>query len=316
MTSALRPMTTGELLDRTFNLYRNNFPLFAGIAALAAVTLVLATAVLLALGVALPTPGAQIDPRTAMGSLAIYFAVIGLFYLIGWSFATGATIYAVSKVHLGKPVTIGESYSKVFPRLGRIINIVLSIVIRMIGVILIMYVALLVLGFVLGAALATSGGRGPGGPGFIVFMIVIFLAAVVGYAFAISVYLRYSLAVQASLLENLRAGEALRRSSFLSKGSLWRIFLIFLLMGIIGFALNLVLQLPANLLVQNSVSLAMVWQLLGTFVSYTLAFPISTIAISLVYYDQRIRKEAFDLQLMMESLGESSSTAATAAPIG
>jgi len=32
MTTPLRPMSTGEILDRTFNLYRNNFVLFAGIA--------------------------------------------------------------------------------------------------------------------------------------------------------------------------------------------------------------------------------------------------------------------------------------------
>jgi hypothetical protein len=30
--------------------------------------------------------------------------------------------------------------------------------------------------------------------------------------------------------------------------------------------------------------------------------PIGTIAFSLVYYDQRVRKEAFDLQLMMSTL--------------
>jgi hypothetical protein len=34
MTTPLRPMSTGELLDRTFNLYRNSFVLFAGIAVL------------------------------------------------------------------------------------------------------------------------------------------------------------------------------------------------------------------------------------------------------------------------------------------
>ena len=32
MSTPLRPMSTGEILDRTFNLYRNNFVLFAGIA--------------------------------------------------------------------------------------------------------------------------------------------------------------------------------------------------------------------------------------------------------------------------------------------
>jgi len=32
MNTALRPMSTGEVLDRTFNLYRNHFLLFSGIA--------------------------------------------------------------------------------------------------------------------------------------------------------------------------------------------------------------------------------------------------------------------------------------------
>lgn len=312
MTTALRPMTTGELLDRTFNLYRNNFALFAGIAALAAAVLVAASVLMLALGIALPTPGSQVDPRKVFSTFAVYFIVVGLFYLIGASLATGATIYAVSKVHLGKPAGIGESYRRVSPRLGRIINIVLSIIIRMIGVILIMYVAVFVLAMALSAGLAASGARGSSGSGFIVVFAVILIAVLVGYGFVISVYLRYSLAVQACLLENLKAGDALRRSSFLAKGSLWRIFLVYLLMGIVGFALSLVLNLPANLFVGSTPMIATIWQLVATFVAYTLSFPVSTIAISLLYYDQRVRKEAFDLQVMMESLDQ----AAAAAPIG
>jgi len=34
MATALRPLSTGELLDRTFSLYRNHFVLFVGIFAL------------------------------------------------------------------------------------------------------------------------------------------------------------------------------------------------------------------------------------------------------------------------------------------
>ena len=34
MTTALRPLTLGELLDRTFLLYRQHFVVFVGIAAL------------------------------------------------------------------------------------------------------------------------------------------------------------------------------------------------------------------------------------------------------------------------------------------
>ena len=46
----------------------------------------------------------------------------------------------------------------------------------------------------------------------------------------------------------------------------------------------------------------LLWAQIGEFLGRTLASPVATIAIALVYYDERVRKEAFDLQLMMESL--------------
>jgi hypothetical protein len=42
--------------------------------------------------------------------------------------------------------------------------------------------------------------------------------------------------------------------------------------------------------------------LVATFVSECLVGPLATIAFSLVYYDQRVRREAFDLELMMTTL--------------
>jgi hypothetical protein len=39
-----------------------------------------------------------------------------------------------------------------------------------------------------------------------------------------------------------------------------------------------------------------------TYISQCLAGPLATIAFSLVYYDERVRKEAFDMQLMMSTL--------------
>jgi hypothetical protein len=38
------------------------------------------------------------------------------------------------------------------------------------------------------------------------------------------------------------------------------------------------------------------------FVAGSLTGPLATIGISLLYYDERVRKEAFDLHLMMSSL--------------
>lgn len=314
MTIPLRPMTTGELLDRTFNIYRNNFVLFAGIAALAAVFYVAAMILLVALGIALPTPGARFNPQTVLPIMALYFLILGLFYLIGASLATGATIYAVSRVHLGQTAQIGESYRTIFPWLARIIRIVLSIVVRMIGVFLLMYLAAILVTLAVAPVVGRIRGSLVAG---IILGIIIFGVVIIGYVFAIRVFLKYSLAVQACVLEKAAAVQSLKRSAFLAKGSLWRVFLIYLLTGLIAFALGFVLQLPGMLLAKVSGAFAaLIWQFFATFVAVAISFPITTIAISLLYYDQRVRKEAFDLQLMMESMGQSGSgQAAAPAPI-
>jgi hypothetical protein len=41
---------------------------------------------------------------------------------------------------------------------------------------------------------------------------------------------------------------------------------------------------------------------LAGFIAGSLTGPLATIGISLLYYDERVRKEAFDLQLMLSSL--------------
>jgi hypothetical protein len=317
MPTALRPMSTGELLDRCFNLYRNNFPLFAGIAALAAIILVVGTVLLTVLGVGAIATGAQFNPGAAVGGLVIYFIVFMAFYLIAASLATGATIYAVSKVHLGQLVTIGESYNQIFPWVGRIIRIVFSIGLRMIGVFLLLYLVVFVLTVVMVGGIAASGARGAGAVGAGALLVILMVGMVMAaYVIAIRVYLKYSLAVQACLLEKAEAGQSLQRSAFLTKGSLGRIFLIYLLMGVIALILMYVLNLPVIFLASTNSALGAIWQALATFLGFTLSFPISTIAISLVYYDQRVRKEAFDLHLMMEAMGQGPQSQSAAAPIG
>jgi hypothetical protein len=51
---------------------------------------------------------------------------------------------------------------------------------------------------------------------------------------------------------------------------------------------------------------------IASFVSQCLVGPLATIAFSLLYYDQRVRKEAFDLQHMMETLDGAQAGMATA----
>jgi hypothetical protein len=59
-----------------------------------------------------------------------------------------------------------------------------------------------------------------------------------------------------------------------------------------------------------------VWQYIAQFLASSLAGPIGTIAAALIYYDQRVRKEAFDLQLMMQAIGQAPPQAASVASPG
>ena len=87
---------------------------------------------------------------------------------------------------------------------------------------------------------------------------------------------------------------------------------------VIGFALSLAVQFSGTIIATvGGAIVAIVWQLAGSLLASIVTFPIGTIALALLYYDQRVRKEAFDLQLMMESLGQAGpQQAAAATPIG
>src|SRR5471030_1942108 len=100
MDTSLRPMSTSQVLDRTFFLYRKNFVLFAGIA------LITPTLNLLASLISLAVFGMPVRPNLASapsGAMQAYFmraalgAIVALIiYTIGYAITTGATVRAVS----------------------------------------------------------------------------------------------------------------------------------------------------------------------------------------------------------------------------
>jgi hypothetical protein len=313
--AGLRPMSTSQVLDRTFYLYRKNFLLFAGIALVGpALSLIASVIQFAAFGVpVMPRPD-QFNP-TLLQKLVIQLvveAILGLvFYTVGQALATGATMHAVSMVHLGKPTTILDSYRTITPVFWRILRILFSIYLRMLWPIFATYVLLLVLAFGMIASMRKGGSPGVAAALLILASSLFLIAALFGgVVWAFYVYCRYSLAVPACTLERLTAKESMARSRFLVQGSMWRIVAIYMLLLVMIWILTSVLQIPAYLS-GNIFSLKpgaqitagfVFWATLGGFLGRILAGPIATIAIALVYYDQRVRKEAFDLQLMMDAL--------------
>lgn len=322
MNTALRPMSTSQVLDRTFHLYRNHFLLFCGIAALPPALLLIMKL------------GLMVFAQTRFGEFAggtyavIPFGIsflLGMFvFVVGYAVASGASVYAVSLVHLERPASIRDSYQKVRSILGRILNVVISVFLRSTGILIL---ALLV---IFAVAIAFKVFVNGSGPEFAVAVgIIVFVLLLVGGVFSLFLYARYSLAVAACIVENIPARQALRRSSVLTKGSIGRIILIYILTGIISVALTYLLLSPTLIWVAvstaagaakgqiNQMSIPLqLWNHVGEFLASTIAGPIATIAIALVYYDERIRKEAFDLQYMMQAIDGAQAQAANTASAG
>src|ERR1700690_990112 len=101
MTTTLRPMSLGEFLDRSFYLYRKHFLLFVGIIALPHLVFL-----------AFQLIGVAIHPQstaafTAMGGVWLLATMV---IALGATAASqGATVIAVSKVHLGSESSISEA---------------------------------------------------------------------------------------------------------------------------------------------------------------------------------------------------------------
>ncbi len=305
MITPLRPMSTGEILDRTFNLYRNNFLLFAGIAVLPPALALVVTLIQAAM---VSTPG---HPRVASSGLAAVGGVgvmLGwLAYFVGLAVAHAATVFAVSAVHLERTTTIGESYGRVRGRYGRVVWVLVQAALRAFWP---MILIIIIASFM--AAVAGGKGAGPA-----LFMVLGFLG---GGIVGLVLYLRYALAVPACVLEDIKASAAIKRSVTLSAGSRGQIFVIYFLMVVITYIVLFVFLIPATflstLLAKGSPSIATLFGGLAGFLAGALAGPIATIALSLVYFDQRVRKEAFDLQLMMAAVDGTPPRGAQAASAG
>ncbi len=323
MENALRPMSTSQVLDRTFQLYRNNFVLFAGIAALTpALRLIIGLTQLRVLGAPVLSQGAAPNGT----ELQMYFvrAVIamlagGVVYLVGTAFASSATIYAVSMVHLGKATSIRESYSKIRRLFWRIVGLIIRVAVLAAWPIFAGYLLIIVVTFGMAFMIRRAGPTAAG-----IFALVLGLAALTtvigGLIWMIYALCKYALAIPAATLEDVPGKISIIRSKYLTKGRRGRIFLIYLLTFLMAFILTYVLETPAlvaskTVFFDASAHIGMaslIWIYIAEFLGGTFAGPIATIAIALVYYDERVRREAFDLQLMMESIGQAPPAAATA----
>jgi hypothetical protein len=299
MAEILRPMSTGELMDRTLVLYRKNFLLFVGIASVGPATYLLFQ--LLTIGSASVQAGApnRVNPFSA-ASLGFGFLAGFFIMLAGMAIAHGATVRAVAAVHLGFPIKIVDAYRSLKGKFWRIIGVFVCM--GLLATLAVVGGTLLIL--ILMLVVRTLSLVEPGRLGQAFAMIVGFGTILIIGISAMVVWVRYALAVACCVVEDLGVVKSIKRSAMLSKGSRFRIFLIYFVFVILSLLLGAALGALAGgvgtLITNNTARLVLIY--LASFIAGVLTGPLATIGIALVYYDERVRKEAFDLQLMMSSL--------------
>jgi hypothetical protein len=281
----LRPLAAGELLDHSFGLFRRLF-----------VPLVVIQVVCSGLPFLLNVYAA------ARGGTRIGFTF--LVYLIAFvlgALASAATAFLISESYLGRSLAPGEALRRAVPRMGAVM--VLSLGMGLVVLLAAMPAMIAMIGGGVFAGLAlqegAGGAAGAGGAGAGFMLMLAGLALLV---LPIFVFSGISVATPALVLEDVSAGRAMSRSWSLTKG--FRLRIVGLLLVVL-----VVLMIPVMAIggvgglfsAEPSTGSVVLFTTLSGLVSLVIG-PLLYCVITLLYYDLRVRKEAFDLEMLSAGL--------------
>ena len=295
----LRPLSIGEILDRSFTLYRKRFWLYVGLSSIASAITTIGTFVRLVWGFG-GRFGEQPGPRQLLVS-GVSVLVTSIFFLLAYSVTQAATVSAVGAVYLGRQTTIGQAFATVRRYWYRYLGIVLWQAWSSMWLPLLLMVPALVLLIDVALGQQTLGA---------VLLIPVFGS----FVYSLIAYIRNSLAVAASVGEGLPVRQAMRRSKDLVAGRKGRVFALLLLMYVLSLAAGVVQGVFAVAMALSHHGVHVLLEaltLLATFVTGALVTPVGAIAFCLLYLDERVRREGFDVEMSLERAG----VMPTAAPL-
>lgn len=134
--------------------------------------------------------------------------------------------------------------------------------------------------------------------------VLVELAVAVGFLFCFfpGIYWAgmYGIAIPAVVMENINPIQSLKRSAYLTRDSVARIVIAFFMTSFCTGVLVVALRVGAAAMgltppAYGNVPSREVMTLITTTIGGILFGPISAIALALEYFDQRVRKEAFDI---------------------
>ena len=272
----LRPMEMGEILDGALTIYRRHFGLFVRLGVSA-----LFVPVLLTVYVQFSGGPQEHYVLWFLTTVIQYFATLLL---------TAGAIRVISDSYLGREPQLGEAISLGFAKMG----------------------PLFVVGFAKGLIVVLI----VGGASLAVFLLVglqagvvsgvLMIAAVIGgFWFVIWVACGYAVTTQIVVLEALPGVfEAFGRSWGLTNGFRRKIFNIAVIAGLIVYVPTAAVAGVGGAMALESPLTQQVFQVFAAVLPMVLT-PILSCVFTLMYYDLRVRREGFDLQILGQQLGPS-----------
>jgi len=283
---ALRPLGIGDVVDRVFGMYRARPVLFLVVSAIPYLILAILLAVLgvgfagsFAGGLDATPDASDLDPALVSAALTFGLSFV-LIAIVVFSVQSAALVHAASERYHGRETTIGESL-----RVG------LRASLRLIIAGFLVFVVLIVgpTAVVVAAALTQQA----------VILVVAALAAVFLFFFLITSWM---LVPVVATIEGAGPVQALVRSWRLATGSRWRVLgllaLLVVLQGVISVLFGFVFlsAFIADPLVRT------ILQQAANLVASVAWAPVQWGTFTVLYYDTRVRREAYDLSLAAEAL--------------
>lgn len=297
----LRPLGLGDIYDAAVKIIRFNPKATVGSAVLVtavamAIPVLLTSILTFALDLSLDPEATDYSASEAAG-LASSFGSLGLgifLQSIGLVLVTGMIAHVTAAAAIGQRLSLGEAWARTRGKRWRLIGLT----VLLIGMTLLLVAAYAVAWVGVVALLD--------GWSLVVFGAVtlpLFLALM--FWFWIRVYY---LPVPALMLEPVGVVGAIGRGYLLTRRAFWRTFGIALLTVLLTQIAGTMLALPVSLLgqlgavagatSQYAVFILVLTQALASVITAAFVAPFTTAVASVQYLDQRIRKEAYDIELM------------------
>jgi hypothetical protein len=309
----LEPISTGDIIDRAVRLYRQNFTTFVLIVALSNVVQFT--------GNLMVTYGSvsNLANPNAFSPITIIFFIFG-YLLIGivnpfiiFMMYAGLVRVSADHIMLGTPITLSATVKLVKGRIGQLIlGAILLLVLTMVAV-FVLYIVIIFVAIGLGALFAVASSSFP--PwlyGTIIFIVV--TALIIGVVIvALAVAARIMFIPHAIMIEGLNAGAAIGRSFSLGKGNWYRILGILLFDYFVYGSLSMAMLVPVAIVaylmglleIRDPLEIFRWFSIAWAFIAQVtsiLTTPIMAITSTLLYFDSRVRREAYDVELIVRRI--------------